>query len=185
VVTYPVAACRDRQPAPFLICAVMSGSESTPEQCLILHIKSAFAHTSATTALRVQVPVVPPRQVELSHNHVVNRGLPSPGPTHAHQTSENLPKCFQNKRKSSKGLVEEAAQRGVSSSGRPPSSPPPPTPPSSGYCQDDSLTHETSSLQPDHPVSDRHSDSRGTYASPFAGIRRRSFCEKQARTFET
>jgi len=136
VVTYPVAACRDRQPAPSLICAVMSGSESTPEQCLILHIKSAFAHTSATTALRVQLPVVPPRQVELSHNHVVNRGLPSPGPTHAHQTSENLPKCFQNKRKSSKGLVEEAAQRGVSSSGRPPSSPPPPTPPSSSQNQD-------------------------------------------------
>lgn len=99
----------------------MSGSERNPEQCLILHIKSAFAHISATTALCVQFPIVPPRPVDTTTDHVVNRFLRPPEPSHAPQNKENLPKCFQNKRKSSKGLVEEAAQCPVSLPGRPPS----------------------------------------------------------------
>jgi len=104
----------------------MSGSESTPEQCLILHIKSAFAHISATTAQCVQLPVVPLQPVELvhHHHHVVDTILPQP--SHAPQTTKNTSKCFQNRRKSSKDLVKEAAQRGGSSSGRPPSPTPPP-----------------------------------------------------------
>merc|ERR1712106_981081 len=130
LVTSPVSVTARRgrvlaalQPAPSVICAVMSASERNPEQCLILHIKSAFAHISATTALCVQIPVVPPRPVEISNHHLVNRFLPPPDPSHAPQT--NLPKCFQNKRKSSKGLVEEAAHCPVSLPGRPPSPGPP------------------------------------------------------------
>jgi len=103
----------------------MSGSERNPEQCLILHIKSAFAHISATTAQPVPFPVVPPRPLDSSRDHVVNRFLLPPEPSLAPQIKENLPKCFQNKRKSSKGLVEEAAHCPVSLPGRPPSPGPP------------------------------------------------------------
>jgi len=103
----------------------MSGSERNPEQCLILHIKSTSAHTSATTALPAPYPVVPPKPLDRNQRQVVDVIQQHPGPTQDLQRDNNLPKCFQNKRKSSKGLVEEAAHCPVSLPGRPPTPGPP------------------------------------------------------------
>jgi len=100
----------------------MRCSEGNPEPCLILHIKSAFANFSAPTALSVPVfPVVNQRPIHSSQDQVNNRFLQLQEPPHDPQIKENLPKCCQNKRKSSKGLVKEAPHCPVSLSGRPPS----------------------------------------------------------------
>lgn len=56
-------------------------------------------------------------------------------------------------------------------------------PSESGNCQQDSLTLETH--PPDLSLGDRHTQHRGTCASPLARVKRLHFCENQTRTFET
>jgi len=104
------------QLAPSVICAVMSGSERNPEPCLIQHIKSAFA----TTARHVHSSLVPRIPVAVSNQwSCCPSQLPSE-PPHSTLIAESCPKCFHNRRKSSKGLIEKAVRQPATLPGIPP-----------------------------------------------------------------